>query len=77
MPRSANFSARLDPRDACPDRWTRHPASAGKGDASGLTARFRSITEMPAGKFPHLFAEAFARAFVTAFRHNNGEHSKS
>ncbi len=68
------FLARLDPRTLAQIDGR---AGTGNGDAAGLAARFRSITEMPAGKFPHLFAEAFARAFVTAFRHNNGEHSKS
>lgn len=68
------FLARLDPRTLAQIDGR---AGTGNGDAAGLAARFRSITEMPSGKFPHLFAEAFARAFVTAFRHNNGEHSKS
>ncbi|MFI4869546.1 MAG: type VI secretion system-associated FHA domain protein TagH [Steroidobacterales bacterium] len=70
------FLARLDPRTLAQIDG-RAGASTGNGDASGLAARFRSITEMPSGKFPHLFAEAFARAFVSAFRHNNGEYSKS
>jgi type VI secretion system protein len=71
------FLARLDPRALAQVDGRASGADAGNGDSSGLAARFRSITEMPAGKFPHLFAEAFSRAFVAAFRHNNGEHSKS
>jgi type VI secretion system protein len=71
------FLARLDPRALAQIDGRASGAAAANGDSSGLAARFRSITEMPAGKFPHLFAEAFARAFVTAFKQNNGEHSKS
>jgi type VI secretion system protein len=71
------FLARLDPRALAQIDGRASGAAAGNGDSSGLAARFRSITEMPAGKFPHLFAEAFSRAFVAAFRQNNGEHSKS
>jgi predicted component of type VI protein secretion system len=70
------FLARLDPRALAQVDGRASGADTGSGDSSGLAARFRSITEMPAGKFPHLFAEAFARAFVTAFRQNNGEHSR-
>jgi len=70
------FLARLDPRALAQVDGRASGADTGAGDSSGLAARFRSITEMPAGKFPHLFAEAFARAFVTAFRQNNGEHSR-
>jgi type VI secretion system protein len=71
------FLARLDPRALAQIDGRPSGAATGNGDSAGLAARFRSITEMPAGKFPHLFAEAFARAFVTAFKQNNGEHSKS
>lgn len=71
------FLARLDPRALAQIDGRASGAATGNGDSSGLAARFRSITEMHAGKFPHLFAEAFARAFVTAFKQNNGEHSKS
>ena len=71
------FLARLDPRALAQVDGRASGADAGAADSSGLAARFRSITEMPAGKFPHLFAEAFSRAFVAAFKHNNGEHSKS
>ena len=71
------FLARLDPRALAQiDSRAGGAAAGGNGDSAGLAARFRSITEMPAGKFPHLFAEAFARAFVAAFKNNNGEHSR-
>jgi predicted component of type VI protein secretion system len=73
----SEFLARLDPRALAQVDGRASGADAGNADSSGLAARFRSITEMPAGKFPHLFAEAFSRAFVAAFKHNNGEHSKS
>jgi len=69
------FLARLDPRALAQIDSRAGGGPSANGDSAGLAARFRSITEMPAGKFPHLFAEAFARAFVAAFRHNNGEHS--
>jgi predicted component of type VI protein secretion system len=72
----SEFLARLDPRALAQVDGRASGADTGGADSSGLAARFRSITEMPAGKFPHLFAEAFARAFVTAFRQNNGEHSR-
>jgi predicted component of type VI protein secretion system len=71
------FLARLDPRALAQIDGRASGADTGNGDSSGLAARFRSITEMPSGKFPHLFAEAFARAFVAAYKQNNGEHSKS
>lgn len=70
------FLARLDPRALAQIDGRAGAAPGGNGDSSGLAARFRSITEMPAGKFPHLFAEAFARAFVAAFKNNNGDHSR-
>ncbi|HEY4975182.1 MAG TPA: type VI secretion system-associated FHA domain protein, partial [Steroidobacteraceae bacterium] len=70
------FLARLDPKALAQVDGRSSGAEIGNSDSAALAARFRSITEMPAGKFPHLFAEAFARAFVTAFRQNNGEHSR-
>jgi type VI secretion system FHA domain protein len=73
----SEFLARLDPRALAQIDGRASGAVAGNGESAGLAARFRSITEMPAGKLPHLFAEAFARAFVAAFKQNNGEHSKS
>jgi predicted component of type VI protein secretion system len=71
------FLARLDPRAMAQVDGRASGGATGNGESSGLAARFRSITEMPAGKFPHLFAEAFARAFVAAFKQTNGEHSRS
>jgi type VI secretion system protein len=38
-------------------------------------ARFRSITEMPAGKLPHFFAEAFARAFMRVYSAPGGQNN--
>lgn len=55
-----------------------HSTSPGSdGESSELTARFRSITEMPSGKLPHLFVEAFARAYADEYRQHNGMHLKS
>jgi len=73
----SEFLARLDPRALAQIDGRASGAATGNGDSAGLAARFRSITEMPAGKLPHLFAEAFARAFVAAFKQSNGEHSRS
>ena len=73
----AEFLARLDPRALAQVDGRASGADAGGPDSAGLAARFRSITEMPAGRFPHLFGEAFARAFVAAFKQTNGEHTKS
>jgi type VI secretion system FHA domain protein len=70
------FLARLDPRALAQIDGRASGPDSGAQESSGLAARFRSITEMPAGKFPHLFAEAFARAFVTAFQQHNGEHAR-
>jgi hypothetical protein len=36
------------------------------------TARFRSITESLPGGLPHLYAEAFARAFLAAYEGGSG-----
>ena len=71
------FLARLDPRALAQIDGRASGAATGNADSAGLAARFRSITEMHAGNFPHLFAEAFARAFVAAFKQNNGDYSKS
>lgn len=57
------FMARLDPRTLA-QSGDRNPRP---DDSSGLTARFRTITETPSGKLPHLFAEAFARVFAAHF----------
>ena len=53
----AEFLPRLDPK-------TLAPIAA----SDALSDRFRSITEMPAGRLPHLFAEAFARVFAAEFK---------
>jgi hypothetical protein len=37
-----------------------------------VQARFRSITESRRGNLPHLYAEAFARAFLAAFQPGAG-----
>jgi type VI secretion system protein len=63
----AEFVSRLDPRALAQntERPTPGPSAA---DSSGLTERFRSITDMSDARLPHLFAEAFARAFAAEFR---------
>jgi predicted component of type VI protein secretion system len=43
---------------------------AGSGPA--VNARFRSITESPRGGLPHLYQEAFVRAFLAAFEPAGG-----
>jgi type VI secretion system protein len=48
-PALVEFTRRLDPSTLNPD--------------SAAAERFRSITEMPNGRLPHLFAESLARAF--------------
>ena len=72
--RPARRAGRISSRGSIRARWPRSMAApsgadAGTADSAALAARFRSITEMPAGKLPHLFAEAFARAFAAAFKH--------
>jgi predicted component of type VI protein secretion system len=57
----AEFLPRLDPK-------TLAPIAA----SDALSERFRSITEMPAGRPPHLFAEAFARVFAAEFKGPSG-----
>jgi type VI secretion system FHA domain protein len=49
-PALAEFTQRLDPALLNPS-------------GGGAAERFRSITEMPEGRLPHLFAEALARGF--------------
>jgi type VI secretion system FHA domain protein len=71
----ADFIARVEPRalvqtDARGD-------TAAVTDWSALSARFRSITDAPAGSLPHLFVESFARAFVAAYRQNGSEASRN
>jgi len=61
----ADFIARLDPRVLS------HQPSASDAElgqpATGVTARFRSITDSGAGAMPQLFCEALARAFGVEF----------
>jgi predicted component of type VI protein secretion system len=61
----AEFLSRLDPKALAPAAAQR---TAGEVDAAALSERFRSITEMPSGKLPHLFIEVFARVFAAEFK---------
>lgn len=60
------FVARLDPRSLAQSPAER--LETADHGSSGLTARFRSITDMSGGTLPQLFAEALARAFAAAYR---------
>jgi type VI secretion system protein len=67
----AEFVSRLDPKALA--QQSARPAPGGAtgavpSDSSGLTERFRTITDMSEAKLPHLFAEAFARAFAAEFK---------
>jgi len=62
------FVSRLDPV-ALAQNGASRPASAG---AALLSERFHGIADMPAGKLPHLFAEAFARVFAEEFKGGHG-----
>ena len=42
------------------------------GSGPAVNARFRSITESPRGTLPHLYKEAFVRAFLAAFEPGGG-----
>jgi type VI secretion system FHA domain protein len=42
------------------------------GSGPAINARFRSITESPRGNLPHLYTEAFVRAFLAAFEPGGG-----
>jgi type VI secretion system protein len=64
----SEFVARLDPRSLAQSSAER---SETEHASSGLTARFRSITENPSGAFPQLFVEALARAFAAECAHNS------
>ncbi len=68
------FVARLDPV-ALSHSAAETAASNGEAAPTGVTARFRTITEMPSGRLPQLFAEAFARAFAAEYKHNVRDHS--
>ena len=70
----ADFIARLDPRvlshqPTASDAQLEHPST-------GVTARFRSITDSGAGSMPQLFSEALARAFAAEFAHGTHDHGK-
>ncbi|MGH8205431.1 MAG: type VI secretion system-associated FHA domain protein, partial [Steroidobacteraceae bacterium] len=70
------FVARLDPV-ALSHSAAEAAASAGEAAPTGVTARFRIITDMPSGRLPQLFAEAFARAFAAEYKRNVRDHSES
>ena len=59
------FVGRLDPRTLAQTPAERLETDEHGG--SGLTARFRSITDMSGGALPHLFVEALARAFAAEY----------
>jgi predicted component of type VI protein secretion system len=61
------FIARLEPLELA-ESDPRGELAGGAAEPGRLSARFRNITEMVPGKLPHLFTEAFARAFVAAYR---------
>jgi type VI secretion system FHA domain protein len=62
------FISRLDPTMLA-QNGTSRPANAG---AAQLSERFHGIADMPPGKLPHLFAEAFARVFAEEFKGTHG-----
>jgi len=55
----SDFVARLEPRAL---------VAGGEASSAELAARFRSITDAPAGTLPHLFVESFARAFIAVYQ---------
>jgi type VI secretion system FHA domain protein len=61
----AEFIARLDPR-VLSHQPAANDAELGQ-PATGVTARFRSITDSGAGAMPQLFCEALSRAFAVEF----------
>jgi type VI secretion system FHA domain protein len=66
----AEFLARLDPEAIAQDGTPR--AAGANAAASAFRERFRAIANMPAGRLPHLYAEAFARVFAQAFKDDPG-----
>ena len=68
------FVGRLDPQSLAQTPAERLETS--KNGSSGLTARFRSITDVSGGVFPHLFAEALGRAFEAEYRRETLPHSE-
>jgi type VI secretion system FHA domain protein len=71
----AEFIARLDPRVLS------HQPAASDADlgepATGVTARFRSITDSGAGAMPQLFSEALSRAFGMEFARGAHDQGRS
>jgi type VI secretion system protein len=67
----AEFIARLDPL-ALAQNGASRPTAGSQGDAALLAERFRGIAEMPAGRLPLLFTEAFARVFAQEFKGPHG-----
>jgi type VI secretion system protein len=63
----SEFVARLDPRSLA---QTSAERTETEHASSGLTARFRSITENSSGALPQLFVEALARAFAAECAHD-------
>jgi type VI secretion system protein len=61
----SEFVRRLDPRTLAQTPAERLETDEHGG--SGLTARFRSITDMSGGALPHLFVEALARAYAAEY----------
>ncbi len=64
----SEFVARLDPRSLAQSSAERSETDRA---SSGLTARFRSITDSSSGAFPQLFVEALARAFAAELGRNS------
>ncbi len=77
----SEFIARLEPRALShqggrDERATSAARAETTSESTGMTARFRSITESAPGALPHLFAEAFARAFAADYRvRSRSDHS--
>jgi type VI secretion system FHA domain protein len=65
------FISRLEPRSLVRSGRRANGAAVAASDWATLAARFRSITDAPAGALPHLFVESFARAFMAVYRQNS------
>lgn len=74
-PALAEFIARLDPRALA--HQGAEPLAEGNGASTGVTARFRSITESSPGALPQLFVEALARAFAAEFTRGQRDPARS
>lgn len=70
----ADFIARLDPR-ALSHQPAGSDAELGQ-PSTGVTARFRSITDSGAGAMPQLFSEALSRAFGVEFARSAHDQGK-